>query len=399
MRAGWRSHCPSRIVTSMKWGRLLFLLLIVAAVALWLLPGMLDGRFNEVSGTTVEVSAPAAQLHSRVPVVDLHADPLLWSRDLSRRHDHGHIDVPRLRAGNVALQVFGLVTKSPRGQNFDRNPSDSDRITALMIAQRRPPSTWTSLLQRALHQSAALDELITHQGGLRWVRNRSELTQLLQARQRGESAIGAMLGVEGAHALEGDPANLQTLHDAGLRMLGLAHFFDNEFAGSAHGTNQGGLTDKGRALMTEAQRLNMIIDLSHSSTAVIDEVLDSTTLPVLFSHTGVNAICPGPRNLTDEQLKRAAARGAIFGIALFPGAICSEDLPAVVASMKHVRDTVGIQHVALGSDFDGAVSTPIDAAGLPALTQAMLDAGFGESEIRQVMNANALRYFARHLPP
>ena len=382
----------------MKWLRLAVFTVLLAMLAMWLLPGFMDARFNQVSGSDIAVSNAAAILHSQTTVVDLHADPLLWRRDLNEEHRHGHIDLPRLRTGHVGLQVFGLVTKSPSGQNFDQNPADSDRLTPLIIVQRRPIAAWTSLLERALDQARDLDVLVQQNADLRWVRSQFELGQMLGARQRGEPAIGAMLGLEGSHALEGNVANLEVLHDAGLRMLGLAHFFDNEFAGSAHGMEKGGLTHRGRKLLEEARRLHMIIDLSHASEKVMDEVLKTTDLPVLFSHTGVAATCPGPRNLSDEQLRKAAARGAIFGIALFPGAVCGDDLASAVRAMRHIRDLVGIQHVALGTDFDGAVMTPIDVAGLPELTQSMLNAGFSPAEIDQALGRNALRFFARHLP-
>ncbi len=378
---------------------LAFLLLLVAA--LLLVPPYVERKHNLVQASAQD-SAPTSQatrLHQQLSVVDLHADPLLWNRDLANRSDYGHVDVPRLLDGYVALQVFGLVTQSPKGQNVDRNRADSDRITTLVLAQAWPPRTWGSYLQRALYQIDKFDKLVERANGrLLPLRNQKDLATLLQRRTNGEKVVGGLLGLEGAHALEGEFTSVDRLYDAGLRMLGLTHFIDNEVAGSAHGISETGLSEFGREVVENAQRLGIIIDVAHASPQTIRDVLDITTAPIVVSHGGVRATCDTPRNLSDTQISGIAGTGGVIGVGLFETATCGTSLQASVAAMRHIADLVGVDHVGLGSDFNGGVTTPIDTADLPQLTQALLDADFSEDEIALIMGGNAIRLFQAVLP-
>ncbi|MEA2625187.1 MAG: rane dipeptidase, partial [Candidatus Binatota bacterium] len=212
------------------------------------------------------------------------------------------------------------------------------------------------------------------------------------------AVIGALFGVEGAHALEGDLGALDSFHAAGVRLLGLAHFFDNEFSGSAHGMRKPGLTDRGRELVGECERRGIVIDLAHASPAAIDDVLGIARRPPIVSHTGVQATSPSVRNLSDAQIRAVAAAGGVIGIGFWKTAAGGRSAADVVRSVRHVIETAGDDHVALGSDFDGAVAVPFDAAGLPALTAAMIDAGIGDESIRKVLGDNALRVLRAVLP-
>lgn len=379
----------------------LVILALLALAAHWLVPPYVERKLNPVraAADTPPASEAAKRLHRKLSVVDLHADPLLWGRDLTERADYGHVDIPRLLAGNVALQVFGLVTQSPEGQNVHRNRADSDRITALVVVQAWPPRTWGSWLERALYQMREFDDLARRANGqLLPIRNQADLATLLRRRAEGEKVVGGLLGLEGAHALEGEFTSLDRLFDAGLRMLGLTHFIDNAVAGSAHGVSAAGLSDFGREIVANAQRLGIVIDVAHSSPQTIRDVLAMTTAPIVVSHGGVRATCDTPRNLSDTQISGIAGTGGVIGIGLFETATCGSTLQATVAAMRHVADLAGVDHVALGSDFNGAVATPIDAAGLAKLTQALLDADFTEQEITQIMGGNALRVLQTVLP-
>lgn len=352
------------------------------------------------------VDERAQALHDRAVVADLHADALLWNRDLLERDEAGHVDLPRLRDGNVAIQVFGVVTKVPKDTSYAGNAGDSDRLDALVIAQRWPPTTWTDLEARALHQARKLDRFVRgSEGGLAWIRDRGELEDVLARRAAGEGVVGVLLGLEGAHALadeSDDPeavlASLRKLHGAGLRMLGLAHFFDNAVAGSAHGLDKGGLGELGRKVVKEAEALGMVIDLAHAAPKVVDEVTSMTTRPVLVSHGGVRGTCDSPRNVSDAQLRAIAATGGVIGIGLWPGAVCGQDVGATVEAMLHVIGVVGVEHVALGSDFDGTITAPFDAAGWPLLTQALLRRGLSEEQVRAILGGNVVRVLTKTLP-
>jgi membrane dipeptidase len=341
----------------------------------------------------------AERIHQRLVVVDLHADTLLWNRDLLERASYGNVDVPRLREGNVALQVFGVVTGVPLIPRPENNRDSSDVITLLAKLQDWPAETYDSRVKRALYQAEKLaDRVRESNGALKLIYSRRDLEELLAARNRGERIIGALLALEGAHGLEGEPANIDRLFKAGFRMLGLAHFFDNAMCGSAHGQGKYGLTKKGHELISRALARGMIIDLAHASPQAIDDVLATVNRPVIASHGGVRGTCDTVRNLDDRHIIGIARSGGVIGIGLFKYASCGKTLDDTVRAMRYVADLVGVEHVALGSDFDGATATVVDATGLVMLTQALLRAGFSEEEIAAIMGGNALRVFLKTLP-
>ncbi len=385
----------------------LLAIVVLGLAVFFSLPRIVDGRMNTVDAKPpYAVSARAQALHNSLFVADLHGDTLLWSRDLLTEHSQGHIDLPRLKQGHVALQVFATVTKTPRGLNFESNAADTDSITALVMAQRWPPRTWGSLLERALYQSEKLHHATANSdGALRIVRTRAELAAFLTTGPLRATAGGkptpptaGLLALEGSHPLEGQLGNVDKLFDAGFRMAGLTHFFDNELGGSAHGLEKGGLTPFGRDVVRRMESKKMLIDLAHASPAVIDDVLAMAQRPVLVSHTGVQATCLGPRNLSNDHIRKIAATGGVIGIGYFQGAVCGISPAAIVAAMRHVANLVGVQHVALGSDFDGAVKTAFDTSGLALITQALLDAGFSEADVAAIMGGNVQRMLLEALP-
>jgi microsomal dipeptidase-like Zn-dependent dipeptidase len=381
--------------------RALLVVLLVVAGAFFALPTLVDRALNRIAGPAPPApSARAAALFASLRVVDLHADPLLWQRDLSRRLGHGQVDVPRLVEGNVALQVFGLVTQSPVGQNFERNEADTaDTITLLAVLQRWPRATWTSRLARARHQAAKLDALAEGSGGrLSVIRTAEDLRAFLAAREREPAQVAGLLGVEGAQALDGTLAGVDALFAAGVRMIGLAHFFDTPVAGSSAGVEKHGLTPLGREVVRRMEALGIAVDLAHVAPASVADVLALATKPVVVSHTGVEATCPGPRNLSDEQVRAVAANGGVIGIAYFEAAVCGTSVAHIVRALRHVKDLAGAEHVALGSDFDGAVTTAFDTTRLAAIVDGLLADGWREDQIRAAMGENALRVLAQTLP-
>ncbi len=347
------------------------------------------------------VLTPAvADLHERLTIVDLHADSLLWGRDLLRRADRGHVDVPRLVEGNVALQVFAMATKVPRHLNIEENDDASDDVTLVALVQGWPVASWRSLLARAEFHAARLRAMAAGSGGqLTLIRTVADLDRFLLRRAGDPTLVGGLLAIEGAHALDRNVENLDRLEAAGYRMVGLAHFFDNGFAGSAHGVAKGGLTPAGRELIGELERRRMIVDLAHASAATIDEVLALATRPVVASHTGVRAICDNARNLSDDQLRRIAATGGMVGIGFWPTACGGTDVESIARSIAHAVAVIGADHVGLGSDFDGAVPVPFDASGMGLLTSALIGQGLDETQIAAVMGGSAIRLLRDALPP
>ncbi|MEX2466446.1 MAG: dipeptidase [Gemmatimonadota bacterium] len=373
---------------------------VLLGLAFWLGPGMVAAHLNPVlPAPSGSVSEAAANLHRTLRVVDLHSDALLWDRSLLDRSRTGHTDLARWVDGQVAVQALTVVTKVPRDMNVTSNDADSDQITALAVLQLWPPRTWFGLLERALHQADKLRRLAADsRGRLAIVTTREELDAFLSARAPGEAMVAGFLGLEGAHALEGDPANVDVLFEAGFRMIGLTHFFDNKVGGSAHGVAKGGLTDIGRRVLDRMDALGMAVDLAHASPELIDDVVARTDRPVVVSHTGVYGTCPSPRNLDDARLEAIAGTGGVIGIGLWPEAVCGETPADWARAVRYAVDRVGVDHVALGSDWDGAVAAIVDAAGTPYLTAALLDVGLGPEEIAKIMGENSIRVLGAVLP-
>ncbi|HED09790.1 MAG TPA: peptidase M19 [Caldithrix abyssi] len=385
---------PVKRILQIFWG----LLLLAIIIFFTYLPTFVDKQFNillEMKAPTLPDSVKA--FHSSLRAADMHDDILLWGRDLTEKHDYGHTDLPRLRAGNIRLQVFSVVTKTPSGINYQSNNAETDQITLLMIAQMAPVKAWYSLTERALYQANRLRETAAgFPGQLAVVSDRKSLNNLLN--NSSPDKIAGVLAIEGMHALDGKLENLEVLDRAGYRMIGLAHFFDNAFAGSAHGEEKYGLTELGKQAFREMEKRHILIDLAHASPRAIEDALELATRPLVVSHTGVKENCDSPRNLSDDQLRRIAATGGLIGIGFWSGAVCDSDVESVVDAMLHAVEIAGIDHVALGSDWDGATREEISADRLPWLTAALLNRGMSKDDVRKIMGENLIRLLLATLP-
>lgn len=391
----------------MKYKRLAIIAIVLAALAL-ALKLVLYHVANDVAAkqnavqkhAPYKISKAAQALHDKLIIGDWHGDATLWQRDLARRSDIGHIDLPRLQQGNVALQMFTTVTKSPRGQNYHANSADSfDNITALAMAQGWPLKSWNNLTERALYQAQRIKDLAAQEPQqLQLVLNQQDLAKLLEQRKQGKKVIGALLGTEGSHALEGQLDNIDRLYAAGFRMMSLQHFFDNRLGGSLHGQSKAGLSEFGKAAIKRMLALDLIIDVSHSSPAVVKDVLAISHKPLVVSHTGFYGACKTERNISDELMQQIAKAGGLIAVGFWRAAVCDISPEGIAKSIAYGIELVGAEHVALGSDFDGAVTTALDASELAAITQALLKQGISERDIALVMGGNMVRFLQRQLP-
>lgn len=376
-------------------------LFLIYWISTMVVPAKIEKDGNPVKFKPPYTVSPEAQalFNSLEFVADLHCDALLWGRDLTKKSAHGHVDFPRMQEGNVAMQVFTVVSKSPKGQNMEANTADAtDNITLLNVAQGRPVSNWFSLMKRTLYQSAQLEGFSKDFGGnFIIIKSKEDVQHLAESRKTDKNIIGGLLGIEGGHALEGKIKNLDKAYEAGVRLIGPSHFFDNELGGSAHGMSGEGLTDFGKAVVKRMNELNMVIDLAHASPKMFDDVLTLSTKPVIVSHTGIRAVLNSPRNLSDDQIRRLAAKGGIIGIAFFDMAVGEDEIKGIVACMKRVKNLVGIEHVALGSDYDGSVAVPFDITGLPIIVEALIKEGFSDEEIKAIMGENVKRFLVENL--
>jgi membrane dipeptidase len=322
----------------------------------------------------------ARALHARFPAIDFHADSLMWSRwvgyDLHARHEPplpraalgGHVDVPRLVEGGFGAQFFGLVSIPVFGQRKGLAAVIDEQIDALDRAVLQDPARLVKVWSAA---------------------------DIRAAEARG--AVGALLGIEGAHALEGDAEKLDHFARRGVRYLGMSHFSANQAAYPAQGVGRrdgDGLTPFGRDLVRRCEALGVIVDLTHINRKGFMEACAMATRPPIVSHTGVAGVFEHWRNVDDEQLRAVADKGGVVGVIFCPKYLGGDGLLPVVQHLQHIVGVCGEDAPALGSDWDGFIvpTTELcDAAHLPLLTDALLEAGMAEEAIGKILHGNAMR--------
>lgn len=375
-------------------------LAILYVLVINFLPPIIDKRMNKsILQAPYKASDAAQKLFDSLEfVADLHCDALLWKRNLNKKHDYGHVDIPRLIEGNVALQAFTIVSKVPFGINFKSNATASDMLKIHTPAVGRMPTAWFNVTNRALAQCSELKSFAEKSDGkFRILYSSGDMQTYLNDRSKNKKITAGFLGLEGLHPLDGKLENIDILYDAGVRMMAPVHFQDNEMGGSAHGEHKGGLSDFGKKAIEKIASKKIILDVAHSSPEMLDDIFALYKKPIITSHTGVKGTCDSERNLSDKHLKAIAASGGLIGIALFEGAVCGNDAAATAKAMKYAVDLVGAEHVALGSDYDGAVTAPFDITGLVLLVDAMLKEGLSSEQIKLIMGENVRKFWLTNL--
>jgi membrane dipeptidase len=330
----------------------------------------------------VEASEETREFHRRCLVVDLHTDSLMYARilglNLSKRHraPRGisnwklHTDVPKLKEGGVDAVFFGIVTHPWPRKAYSRALRSIDYARYVFEKNKEEllPATMPADIQTA----------------------------------RGAGKVAALLGVEGMHMLGGSLDRIEKFYGLGVRYITMAHFTSNRFAvSSADSTKEhAGLGALGFEAVEVMNELGMMIDVSHTHTDLIAEVCRLSSQPVIVSHGAASALRPTFRNLTDEDIKNIAGTGGVIGLTY-----CAEwlaprrsrpHLSVVVDHADHIKGLVGIDHIALGSDWDGLITTPDgmrDATDLPALTQLFFDRGYDADEVEKILGINFMRVF------
>lgn len=326
------------------------------------------------TGATTESPSP---LHLDAIVVDGHCDTLgevlRGKRSLHERSTLGHVDLPRLRDGGVTAQIFACFV-----------PVDEYRRGAARHAMQR-----MDMLHQALETCP--DQLILATGA-------DDIR-----RAKAEGKVAGILGLEGVESIEGSLGVLRCFYRLGVRVVGFTWNFRNEAAdGVYEGEQARGLTDFGVQLVAECNRLGMLIDVSHLAAPGLADVLQASRHPVIASHSNAAALCNDPRNLTDHQIEAIAEHGGLIGVTFVPSFLTK---PGAAASLAHVLDhldhllrVAGVDHVMIGSDFDGIDNTPRgleDVARYPAITAGMLARGHDELTVRKVLGLNFLRVFGQ----
>lgn len=320
----------------------------------------------------------ALRVHHEAVVIDTHCDTMLQvlpppgsgraSRRLGERSDGGHVDLPRLKEGGVDCQVFAIYTA------WRPNPSDA--------------------LLRALQLVSAFEKECEDNEELMRVESCSDILRAID-----EGKVAGMLSLEGAEPLMGDPGLVDIFHRLGVRMISLTWNWRNTFAdGLSASRAEGRLTELGVEVLQEMERLGIILDVSHLSDSCFWDVVETAKRPFIASHSNCRALCDHPRNLTDEVIKAIADHGGVIGVNFAPNFVHKEKatLERVVDHIDHVVEIAGIDHVGLGSDFDGIRSTPEgleDISKLPGITLELLRRGYSENEIKRILGGNHLRVF------
>ena len=362
--------------------------------------------------------ARVTRLLERAVVLDLHDDTTQMmvdeGYDLAERHDFGQVDLPRMREGHVAGVFLSIWTDAVRYTPTEAIRRALDQIDAVARDTTRHPR------EMALTTTA---------------------DQVLQARKRGQIAI--LMGVEGGHMIDSDLAILRTYFRLGVRYMTLTHTEHTPWADTAsHPAAHSGLTDFGKQVVREMNRLGLMVDISHVSDKTFYDALEASRAPVIASHSSMRALCNIPRNMSDDMLRALARQGGVVFIN-FNTAYLDEKAAAVFAPLREARDreiaamlalnrgnprrwemvraiqqrykaqlpavditavlrhidhavkTMGADHVGIGSDFDG-VSGMVpdgmeDVSKYPALVQGLIDRGYSDADIAKIMGGNLLR--------
>ncbi|HYV47160.1 MAG TPA: membrane dipeptidase [Myxococcaceae bacterium] len=283
---------------------------------------------------------------ARFPLADGHADSLMWNRDLTQRSDQGHVDFPRLQEAGTRIQCFTVVT---RGYPF------VDGLGLFAAYRGWPSEARRSPWARATFQLDWMDELIRRSNGAVQVAASAAALEENIARGR----LSAVMGIEGAQALEGQPERVAELHRRGVRFMSLTHLANNELGGSSSPLQGNrGLTPLGQEMLEAMVAAGMTVDTAHASARTFSDLADHPRARLFSSHTGVSGGKPSWRNLGDDQLRAIAGRGGVVGIIFATIYLGGSALEDVVRHVDHAVRVMGEDGVALGSDFDGMVPLP-----------------------------------------
>jgi membrane dipeptidase len=307
------------------------------------------------------------------------------------------VDLPRARAGGLAGGLFAINVPSP-----PQEVVVAGSLWAMPYADPVDHAQATAFTVGAVGRAHAL--VAASDGAIAVATDVAALE-----RCRAEGALAMVLHLEGAEAIDPGLSALDAWHAAGVRSLGLVWSRPNEFG---HGVpfrfpaspdTGPGLTEAGRALVTRCAALGILVDVSHLNAAGFADVARLAQAPLVASHSACHALCPATRNLTDDQLREVGRSDGIVGIVFAPAFVRADGandeatpLSTLVAHVRHAAEVAGIDHVGLGSDFDGAPmpSAIGDVAGLPRLLDALRDDGFGADEIQRIAWSNWRRVLA-----
>lgn len=312
------------------------------------------------------------ELHKENFIADLHCDTvgkIIKGADIRKDNKETQIDIPKLKKGGVSLQVF-----------------------ASFVSPRFAPH---HCARRALVLLETTLTLIEKNREFLLIKHSDEIKKLRKEK------IGILLAIEGGDAIEGSLELLRAFYRLGVRILTLTWNKSNLIGDAALDSTKphNGLSNFGKQVVKEMNKLKMIIDISHASEKTFWDVYENTELPFIASHTGVYAIRKHKRNLKDEQIKAISERGGLIGIFFLPDYISKVSpvrVKNVVDHIDHIKEIGGIDIIALGSDFDGMSKRTkgLEHTGkLTSLTEMLLKRGYTEGDVKKILGQNFLKFF------
>ncbi len=332
------------------------------------------------------------ELHQNALVIDSHNDAIVSH---IRR---GYLSISGARTPEHQRYYEGTVA-------YLRGPLESEVVVQINLPKMRQGGVdaaffavdvtraWKNHLAYALDAFGFFEaEVEAHSDQIIIAKSAEDIRQA-----KADGKLAAILVIENSEGVERSLNILRMLHRIGIRSIGLTHNPNTwAAAGNAEERSGGGLTQFGVQLVKEMNRLGMLVDVSHISERGFWDVLEVTERPVIASHSNSKAVCDHPRNLSDAQIKRMAENRGVIGITFVPSFIDpnTPTLSRLLEHIDHIVNLVGVDHVGIGSDFDGGGDLLVDATAFPTITEGLLERGYSEEAIRQILGENHLRLLA-----
>ena len=323
----------------------------------------------------------AQRLHDRILSLDTHCDtPMFFPQDVDfgRRDEKILVDLPKMTEGRLDATIMVCYLPQPKqGETFQQNVS----------FDVSGPKAYADLIFDKIGQIVEKNA-----DAVALARTPDELWQNKRA---GKKSI--MLGIENGLALEGDLQNIRHFHERGIVYITLCHNGDNDICDSARGSQtHNGVSAFGEKVIREMNRLGIMVDLSHAHEKSFYDALDISETPIVCSHSSARALCDHPRNLTDDQMRALARKGGVCQITLYHGFLLKEGEATILDAMRHLDHAIqvmGIDHVGLGTDFDGdgGIRGLADASELTLFTRQLLARRYSEQDIQKIWGGNFLR--------
>ncbi len=363
----------------------------ISKASWWIAAGLVlyaaAAQADDAARPNVVLTPEAAAIHAAGMLFDGHND-LPWeirdkgnssfdTLDISKPQPTLHTDIPRLRQGGLKAQFWSVFVPAEHDKTGDALLQTLHQISIVKIMMQRYPETFE------------------------FASTASDIERIVKS-----GKVASMMGIEGGYSIEDELSNLQRLYDEGCRYMTLTHSRSLKWADSATDEPVShGLSDFGKDVVLEMNRLGMLVDLSHVSPETMKAALATTKAPVIFSHSSARAICDHPRNVPDEVLPLVAKNGGVvmvnfFSAFIVPTARLKLDKEArgslhdVVDHIDHLVKVAGIDHVGIGSDYDGVPRLPEQlesVASYPLITQELLNRGYDKESIHKILGGNVMR--------